>query len=74
MSLNDAEKGNRVKVLNINGDSVLKKRLASMGIRKNCDMSVEEVSLGHSNMKISLGHSEIALRSSEAKNIQVEAE
>lgn len=72
MSLSDITMGNKVSIKNINGDSVLKKRLRALGVSKNSEAVVLEESLGKQNMKISIGSTEIALRKNEAELIEVE--
>lgn len=71
MCLADAKKGERLKISSIKADKALKKRLASFGIIVNKEIVVNEISLGNNNIKISIGNSNVALRTEEAKYIFV---
>ena len=72
MLLSDVQTDKKVLIKEINADAILKKRLRALGITKNIKATVLEESLGKQNIKISIGSAEVALRASEAKQIEVE--
>jgi Fe2+ transport system protein FeoA len=72
MSLSDIAMGKKAKIKSINAESQLKKRLRALGISKNSEIKVLEESIGKQNMKISMGTTEVALRKSEAEQIEVD--
>ncbi len=71
MLLSDIPIGKKVSIVDIKAESALKKRLRTLGITKNRDVTVLEESIGKQNMKISFGSTEIALRIDEARQIEV---
>jgi Fe2+ transport system protein FeoA len=72
MLLSDIQMGKSVSIVDVNAETALKKRLRTLGLTKNCNVTVLEESIGRQNMKISFGSTEIALRIDEARQITVE--
>lgn len=71
MSLADMKKGQKAVITAINAEKMLKKRLNSVGISKNSEVRVDEMSIGHNTIKVSLMDGDIALRLNEAEQIEV---
>ncbi len=71
MSLADMKKGQKAVITAINAEKMLKKRLNSVGISKNSEVRVDEMSIGHNTIKVSLREGDIALRLNEAEQIEV---
>ena len=71
MRLNSLKKGTRAKILNIIASKELRLRLASLGVIKNIEFTLDELSLGKSTVKISIENNMIALRAKEANAIEV---
>lgn len=63
------EKG-RVKAINCNRQ--LKNRLHSFGVVKGVNLKIETLTLAKNTMEIKVGSTNIAIRMSEAKDIEVE--
>ena len=72
MRLNDLEKNQKAKIVNIIAELELKQRLYSLGINKNTIIHVDEIALGKSTVKISVENNMVALRAVEANAIEVE--
>lgn len=73
MRLNDLEKNQKARIINIIAELELKQRLYSLGINKNTIVNVDEIALGKSTVKISIDNSNmVALRAIEANAIEVE--
>lgn len=76
MTLFDLKKGDTARVTEIHTDGSapeLKARLFSFGVRANTTLTIQEISLTRKTVKIKVGNSMLALRSSEAKSIRVVA-
>jgi ferrous iron transport protein A len=73
MTLAQAGKTDRVKVVGINAPTVLKKRLSSLGLSLGKEVEVLEMTLQKNTIKIAIGLGSIALRLDEAQCIDVEA-
>lgn len=73
MTLNELNKGESAVIQNINADQQLKVRLNSFGITKGAKVTLEEFTLAKNTLEISINKTKVALRISEAKNIEVEA-
>ena len=71
-TLMDYNKACKVKVLKLNAQSDLKRRLISFGIMKETIVEVLEHSPGKSTIEIKVGKMRIALRAKEAQLIEVE--
>jgi ferrous iron transport protein A len=72
MQLVELRKGNKGKILKINADNALRDRLNSMGVMKGEQLIVRGCSLAKQTMEIEIEGTLIALRSDEAKKIEVE--
>ncbi len=73
MKLNELHKGNSGTIKKIHADKTLKSRFNSFGITKGQKITVEEITLAKETIEIKIGRTKIALRVSEAQNIEVEA-
>ena len=71
-TLYDCKKRCIVKVKKLNAPTDLKQRLISFGLMKGSDVEVLEHTAAKSTMEIKVGKMQIALRSEEAKLIEVE--
>lgn len=56
----------------INADGELKQRLFSLGLRRGSHIKVKATSIGKSTIEIEIGTTLMALRYSEAENIEVQ--
>ncbi len=72
MNLSQIEKNKKAKILKINAQTVLKKRLSSLDITVGKEVKILETSLQKNTIKIAIGLSSVALRLDEAKLIEVE--
>ena len=72
MDLSQVEKGIHAKVIRINAQPSLKKRLASLGLSVGKEIEVLETTLQKNTIKIGIGLGSIALRLDEAKQIDIE--
>ncbi|MDD2384416.1 MAG: FeoA family protein [Sulfurospirillaceae bacterium] len=73
MNLSQISKNTKVMIKTITAQSLLKKRLYSLGLGSGKEVEITEISLQKNTIKIALGFSSIALRMEEAKMIEVEA-
>ena len=73
MNLSQIPKNTKVMITTITAQSLLKKRLHSLGLGSGKEVEITEISLQKNTIKIALGFSSIALRMVEAKMIEVEA-
>ena len=73
MSLIELKKHQKAIVNSLNANSALKQRLFSLGIVKGAEIEVVDCSLSKSTIEIKVGNTLVALRDSEAKQIEVEA-
>jgi ferrous iron transport protein A len=71
-TLYDCKKDDKVKVIKLHAQSELKQRLISFGIMKEAVLDVLEHTTTKSNIEIKVGKTRLALRSAEAKLIEVE--
>lgn len=72
MTLDKLNKTESCIVLRINSEQESKARLNSFGIMKDAKIIVQEVTLAKKTIKISVNKTNVALRISEAANIEVE--
>ena len=63
----------KVKIVRINAQTTLKKRLASLGMSVGKEIEVLETTLQKNTIKVGIGLGSIALRLDEAKCVNVEA-
>jgi|AAUQ01.1.fsa_nt_gi Fe2+ transport system protein FeoA len=72
MKLYDLEKGDRAVVKRMDTSLSLKNRLASLGVVRGSEISVEGCSLGKGTIEIMADETLIGIRGDEAKQIEVE--
>jgi len=72
MKLSELSRGDRALIRKIETDDELKTRLASFGVVRGSEVSVEACSLGKQTMEILVDDTLIGLRGEEAKKIEVE--
>ena len=72
MKLSELHKGDRAMIKKIDSSEDLKIRLASFGVVKGVELSVEACSIGKQTMEIMVDDTLIGLRAKEAKEIEVE--
>lgn len=74
MTLFEAQENKYYKVIGIQAvDEELKDRLLALGITKNTEVFLERFSSNKDTLAIKINHSKVALRSTEAQHILVEA-
>lgn len=72
MDLSQAKKSEKLKIVQIHAQSILKKRLSSLGVIVGKEVEVLEMTIQKNTIKIGIGLGSIALRLDEAKLIKVE--
>ncbi len=72
MRLSELNKGDRAVVKRIDSSEDLRVRLASFGVVRGSELSVEACSVGKQTMEISVDGTLIGIRADEAKEIEVE--
>jgi len=72
MKLSDLSKGDSALIKKINTAEALKTRLASFGVVRGSELSIEACSMGKQTMEILVDGTLIGLRGEEAKQIEVE--
>ncbi len=72
MTLKDAKVGEKVKVLKLNGEGAIKRRIMDMGITKGCEISVMKVAPLGDPMELTVRGYELTLRKADALLIDVE--
>ena len=72
MKLSELQKGDRAIIKKIDSSEDLKIRLASFGVVKGVELSVEACSIGKQTIEIVVDDTLIAIRADEAKEIEVE--
>ena len=72
MKLSELKKGDRAMIKKIESSEDLKVRLASFGVVRGSELSVEACSIGKRTMEIMVDDTLIGLRGEEAKEIEVE--
>lgn len=73
MTLFDCAINQQVRVLSIDGESAIRKRLIDMGITTNTIIKIKKVAPMGDPIEVHLRGYELSLRKDEAKKIQVEA-
>ncbi len=71
MKLSELNKGDRAVIKKIDTSEDLKIRLASFGVVRGSELSVEAYSLGKQTIEINVEGTLIGLRADEAKEIEV---
>lgn len=72
MTLKDVKIGETVKVLKINGEGAVKRRIMDMGITKNAQIFVRKVAPLGDPIEITVRGYELSLRKEDANTIEVE--
>jgi ferrous iron transport protein A len=72
MKLSELKKGQKGKIVKIDGDEKLKTKIIRMGIFEGDELSVDNVTPFNSNVVIKVKDIRIALRNDEAENIKVD--
>ncbi len=72
MKLSNAKKGNKGKIIKIEGNKDFKKKLFVMGLLEGEDFIVENIAPFGSPIVVSVKSSKVALRKEEAENIIVD--
>ena len=72
MKLSELKKGDRAIIKRIDSSEDLKIRLASFGVVRGSELSVEACSIGKQTMEIVVDDTLIGLRAKEANEIEVE--
>ncbi len=72
MTLKDAAVGSKVKVVKIEGQGVVKRRIMDMGITKGVEMNIRKVAPLGDPIEVTVRGYELSLRKADAQMIQVE--
>lgn len=72
MKLSDLHKGDSALIKKIDTAEALKTRLASFGVVRGSELTIEACSMGKQTMEILVDGTLIGLRGEEAKQIEVE--
>ena len=72
MRLTELKKQEAAVVQKVNATGELKQRLASFGLLKGANIKIIDCSLGKSTLEVMVDSTLLALRRSEAENIEVE--
>ena len=72
MTLKDADGGSKVKVVKIEGQGVVKRRIMDMGITKGVEMNIRKVAPLGDPIEVTVRGYELSLRKADAQMIQVE--
>jgi len=72
MNLNDLKKGESAVVIGLDCHKELKNRLGSLGLSKGVEVTVKEYSLARKTMDIVVNRTQLAIRISEAKKVEVQ--
>ena len=71
MKLNEVPKGSKVKVVSLDGDAKLTKRLMALGCVKGTEVFVKKIAPLGDPMLISFRGFDLSIRKNDAKNITV---
>ena len=72
MTLKEAKIGSTVKVIKLNGEGALKRRIMDMGITKGITIKVRKVAPLGDPIELTVRGYELSLRKADAENIEVE--
>lgn len=72
MTLKEAKIGSTVKVIKLNGEGALKRRIMDMGITKGITVKVRKVAPLGDPIELTVRGYELSLRKADAENIEVE--
>ncbi len=73
MTLKDIKVGHRAKVVKVNGEGAIKRRIMDMGITKGVEIYVRKVAPLGDPMELFVRGYELSLRKADAQMIDVEA-
>ena len=71
-TLKDVKVGETVKVVKLNGEGVVKRRIMDMGITKNTEVYVRKVAPLGDPIEVKVRNYELSLRKADAEMIDVE--
>jgi ferrous iron transport protein A len=71
-TLKDIKSGQRVRVVKLNGQGAMKKRIMDMGITVNTELTVRKVAPLGDPVEITVRGYELSLRKADIESIQVE--
>lgn len=71
-TLKDVKSGQRVRVVKLNGQGAMKKRIMDMGITVNTELTVRKVAPLGDPVEITVRGYELSLRKADIERIQVE--
>lgn len=71
-TLKDVKVGETVKVLKINGEGAIKRRIMDMGITKNVEVYVRKMAPLGDPMELNVRGYELSIRKADAEMIEVE--
>lgn len=72
VTLRDVEIGETARVVKVNGDGAIRRRIMDMGITKHAELYVRKVAPLGDPIEITLRGYELSLRKDEADHIEVE--
>ena len=70
MTLKDAKIGSKVKVLKINGEGPVRRRIMDMGITKNVEIFIRKVAPLGDPIEVKVRGYELSLRKADAEKIE----
>ena len=73
-TLREAKVGQTVRVVRINGEGAIKRRIMDMGITKNTDIYIRKVAPLGDPIEITVRNYELSLRKADAEMIEVKEE
>ena len=73
MTLNELEIGKTAKVVRLNGEGAVKRRIMDMGITKGVEVTVRKVAPLGDPIELTVRGYELSLRKDEAMKIEVQA-
>ena len=73
MTLKDAKIGSKVKVLKINGEGPVRRRIMDMGITKNVEIFIRKVAPLGDPIEVKVRGYELSLRKEDAEKIETAA-
>jgi ferrous iron transport protein A len=74
MTLKEVKSGQKVRVIKLNGQGALKRRIMDMGITVNTELVIRKVAPLGDPVEITVRGYELSLRKADIEIIQVEAE
>lgn len=71
MTLNELEVGKTAKVVRLNGEGAVKRRIMDMGITKGCEVTVRKVAPLGDPLELTVRGYELTIRKDEAEKIEI---